>query len=87
MVQAAQHVLNNFINKMQVFKITANKTPEFDKEILSQNEQVIAEAVSQLKALSTISNIDGRSISESVAPRSSGQCSTQRPGGPDGVKS
>ena len=69
MISSAHHILNNFLNQMQLFKITAQETPGFNKDILAMYDMIINEASSQIKALSSISEISETSIKESVMPK------------------
>ncbi|MGD2117527.1 MAG: hypothetical protein PVG66_04150 [Chromatiales bacterium] len=69
MLASTHHILNNFLNQMQLFKITAQKTPDFDPRILSMYDEIIRGASSQIQALSSITHIDEKIIHESVAPK------------------
>lgn len=69
MMFSTHHILNNFLNNMQLFKITAEDTPEFDPEILSLYEVVIKDASTQIEALGNITDIDETSIHASIAPK------------------
>ena len=70
MLSSTHHILNNFLNQMQLFKLTAEGTPGFDSEILSLYDGVIKDASTQIDALGSITNIDEASIQKSVAPKS-----------------
>ena len=70
MISATHHILNNFLNQMQLFKMTAEETPDFDPEVLSLYDQIIGETSTQIGALSSITRIDEVSISTSVLPES-----------------
>ncbi|MEO9869486.1 hypothetical protein [Ekhidna sp.] len=69
MLSSAYHILNNFMNQMQIFKVTAQETPEFDQEVLSYYDKIMKEAQELLHNLSTISKIDEDSINESVGTK------------------
>jgi hypothetical protein len=73
MMSAIHHILNNFLNQMQLFKMTAEDTPGFDHEILSLYDQIIDETSTQIGALSSITRINEVSISTSVSPQSHAQ--------------
>ncbi|MCH9728987.1 MAG: hypothetical protein K0U84_04780 [Actinomycetia bacterium] len=77
MLSAAHHVLNNFLNKMQLFRITAEDTPDFNRDVLSLYDEVINTATQQIEALGSITTIDEKSIGESVAPGPSIKPNTQ----------
>jgi hypothetical protein len=69
MLASAHHVLNNFLNQIQLFKITAESTPNFDTEVLEIFDSVIDEAANQIKALGSINSVDETTIRKSVAPK------------------
>lgn len=69
MLSASYHVLRNFLNQMQLFKMTAENSPNFPKDVISLYDSVMGEAVRQLDALSAIDSIDPRTIRESVEPK------------------
>ena len=66
MLHSTHHVLNNFINQMQLFKMTAEETPGFPEDVLSLYDRCIKDARIQVEALSSITQIDEASIVESV---------------------
>ncbi len=69
MITATNHILNNFLNQMKLFKLTAQDYPGFDAEILSMYDQVIDEASAQIAALSGITSIDDMSIRAAILPQ------------------
>jgi len=69
MLRSTHHVLNNFLNNMMLFKLTAEATPEFPRDIVDLFDQVIRDASAQVQSLSTIDKIDAESILDSVAPK------------------
>ena len=70
MLTSSQHVINNLLNEIQLFKIEAEATPEFPSETLSLFNEVTEEASQQIKALSSIENVDEDSIFQSIKPTS-----------------
>ena len=78
MVASTHHVLNNFLNQMQLFKMTADDTPDFDPSILALYDQIMKDTTEQIDALSSITNIDEKSIHKSVAPQQSKQSGNNR---------
>ncbi|MGE4488298.1 MAG: hypothetical protein AB7E95_01995 [Kiritimatiellales bacterium] len=50
-VRVMNHILNNFLQKMLLFKLTADETEGFDPEVLRQYDTIIDEATAQIKAL------------------------------------
>ena len=77
MMYSNHHILNNFLNQVQLFKMTAEETPGFDPEVLSLYDQTIKDASSQIEALGSIISIDEESIHASIAPQSVIQAETQ----------
>jgi len=69
MLSSAHHILNNFLNQMLLFKITAENTPGFDQHILSLFDTVMDEADQQIKKLGDITEIDAETIKDSVKPQ------------------
>ena len=69
MISSTHHILNNFLNQMQIFKITAQNTPGFDQQILDFYDTIIDEATNQLEALSSLKEINEAAIRKSVAPK------------------
>jgi len=69
MLSSTHHVLNNFLHQMQIFKLTAESTSDFDPDILQLYDQIIRDASEQLDALGSITTIDASSIHNSVAPK------------------
>ncbi len=69
MMSSTHHILNNFLNQVQIFKMTAEETPGFDPEVLVLYDQIIESASAQIDALGNISNINEASIRKSVAPQ------------------
>jgi len=69
MMSSTQHILNNFLNQMQLFKLTAEDTPNFDSEVLGLYDEIIDEAKMQITALGNVNHINENSIHEAVAPK------------------
>ncbi|AUP77857.1 hypothetical protein [Flavivirga eckloniae] len=69
MLSSANHVVNNFLNQMQVFKITAENTPNFDQDVLKLYNKIIKNAAEQIDSLGKIVDIDEKTIFKSVEPK------------------
>lgn len=69
MMASTHHILNNFLNQMQLFKMTADRTPGFSPEILSLYEQIISEASRQIEDLGNITSISESEIENSIIPK------------------
>lgn len=67
MMASTHHILNNFLNQMQLFKMTADRTPGFSPEVLALYEQIIDEASTQIEALGNITSISEASIENSIS--------------------
>lgn len=69
MMSSSHHIINNFLNQIQLLKLTAEDLPEFDPEVLQLYEQTVNDTKKQLSDLSSIQNIDAKTIIESVSPK------------------
>lgn len=54
MLGATHHILNNFLQKMLLFRDEAENSEDFDKDVLRQYDQMIAETVAQIRNLDDI---------------------------------
>lgn len=70
MLSSTRHILNNFLNQMLLFKLTADKSPDFDPNVLKLYDQIIENAMEEIKALGEISEINESAIEASVTPKS-----------------
>jgi len=68
MIYASHHILNNLLNQMQLFKMEAMKSNDFDKEIIRLYDNAIDEATSLIDELSQVENITGDNIWASIDP-------------------
>ena len=68
MVFSTHHILNNFLNQMQLFKMTAEDTSEFPQDVVNLFDTTIEEASSQIDALANISKVDEEAIHDTVKP-------------------
>ena len=69
MVRSTHHVLNNFLNQLQWFKMAAEETPGFDRKVLDLYDRTILDAARQVQAMGNITHINSVTIEEAVAPR------------------
>ena len=70
MLASTHHILNNCLNQIQLFQMTAEETPGFDAEVLSLFSETVEDAARQVDALGSITRIDEAAIHASVAPKS-----------------
>ena len=68
MVRAAQHVLNNLLNQLQLFKLVADRSRDFDREILGLFDDVAKESSDLMGRLSSVTEVRSENIAKSVAP-------------------
>ena len=69
MIVSTEHILNNFLNQMLIFKLTAQETPGFNQEVLLMYDKIINNATTQIDALRSITTVDDISIHEAIAPK------------------
>lgn len=67
-LKAMNHILNNFLQKMLLFKLTAEETKGFNPEILKQYDTIIREATAQIDALECITDPDEKIILQTIEP-------------------
>jgi hypothetical protein len=63
-LRSSHHTLNNFLNRMTLFKMTAERTPDFDPKILELYEKTIHDASVQLARLDDV--VDGVVTHDSI---------------------
>lgn len=69
MTSASQHILNNLLNQMQIIRIEALSSNDFDKELIKLYDVAIDEAQSLIQRLSRVEKITGDNIWASVDPQ------------------
>jgi len=65
-LKAMNHILNNFLQKMLLFKLTAEETKGFDPEVLKRYDTIIDEAKAQIDALECIAKPDEKTILDTI---------------------
>lgn len=65
---AVQHILNNFLNNMLLFKMAAEDSKDFDQDTLKLYDEVIQEAENQIKILSSTQELSAKQIHQSIYP-------------------
>jgi hypothetical protein len=66
MLDSSNHVLNSFLHKMQLFKMTAENYIGFPQEVLKIYDNIFETAIVQMEALSKVKQLDEKSITQSV---------------------
>lgn len=68
-VDASHHILNNFLQKMMLFRMAAEKSLDFDKSKLALYDQIIIDTAKQIKKLDAITHISEETIKDTVYPK------------------
>ena len=69
-MHATHHILNNLLNQLQLVRIEAESSHDFDKQILKSFDNSLRQAEELVKKLSNIDHITEESILSSVKPTS-----------------
>ena len=65
-LSASHHILNNLLNQMQLFRMEAESSKDFDREILREFDQASTDAGQLLAQLSDVSEVCPQRIRSSV---------------------
>lgn len=65
-LKAMNHILNNFLQKMLLFKLAAEETKGFNPEVLKRYDTIIDEATTQIDALECITKPDEENILKTI---------------------
>ena len=68
MTFATHHILNNLLNQMQLFRLEAKDSKDFNQDIIKQYDNAIKEASDLLKKLSDVEHITDSNILASIDP-------------------
>lgn len=77
MIYAAHHILNNLLNQMQLVKIEALRSQDFNQDIIEKYDSAIDEAKDLIDRLSRVENITEGNIWASVDPNNTGNLATK----------
>jgi len=69
MTHAAQHVLNNLLNQLQLFKLAADRSSDFDRNTLKLFDGMTREASELITRLSSVTELNRQNIWDSVGPK------------------
>jgi len=68
MLRSSNHILNNFLNQMQIMKIEAEQCQGFNEDILAVYDIIAGEASELIRDLEKIPSITKEDILATVAP-------------------
>ena len=68
MLYATHHILNNLLNQIQLIRLEAHRSKDFDKSMIKYYDNAILEASDLLDKLSNVEEITGENIWASVDP-------------------
>ena len=69
MLRSSNHILNNFLNQMQIMKIEAGQCQDFNKDILGTYDIIASEASELIRDLEKIPSITKEDILATVGSR------------------
>lgn len=69
MVYASHHILNNLLNQMQLIRLEAMKSGDFNQEVIADFDRCSNEAIELIKKLSSVHEITDKNIWASVDPK------------------
>jgi len=69
MLRSSNHILNNFLNQMQIMKIEAEQCQDFNKDILGAYDIIASEANELIRNLEEIPSLTKEDILGTVASR------------------
>jgi len=73
MVEAVYHIMNDFLQKMLAFKMTAEETRGFNPKALKLYDQIIQETDDKIQALGSLEKPDEELIEETISPATGDQ--------------
>ena len=69
MLGGTQHILNNFLHSMILFRSEAEDSKDFDKDILKLYDRVINDVTGKINNLENIENPNKQTIEERFKPK------------------
>ena len=66
MIYASHHIINNLLNQMELFKLEAKKSKDFNPEVMQYFDLSIDESKDLLRKLSRIENVTDFDILDSI---------------------
>lgn len=68
MLKANNHILNNFLQNMYLFKLEADQSRDFDKSVLQQYNEIITDTKLAIRSLEGLENPSKTSIEKKYKP-------------------
>jgi len=68
MMHATQHILNNLLNQMQLFRMEAERSKDFNRDCIKEYDEAFSEALNLVEKMSKVENITAENIDASVYP-------------------
>ena len=69
MIYASHHILNNLLSQMQLFKLEALKSKDFDRDVIDLYDNAIKEASNLIDTLSKVKDVSTEDVRVSPDPR------------------
>lgn len=69
MINASLHILVNLLNQMQLFKVEAQKSKDFDRDVIKYYDNAIEEASNLIDTLSGLHDITEKTIGTTLSPK------------------
>jgi len=67
-MRAVNHILNNFLNNMQYFKLTAEESSALEPSVIDEYDTVIHETAAKIRDLSAIESLDETALAAHMGP-------------------
>jgi len=68
-VAASNHILNNYLQQMLLFKLESMKCEDFSSEMLELFDQTMNEATTELRKLNSLTEVNEGAIRKAVYPQ------------------
>ena len=69
MLSATHHILNNLLNNMLLFRMEAEDSKDFNKDLLKDFDRIIEKATQQIHNLEGIDEPDKKAIENRYKPK------------------
>ena len=69
-IHGAQHITNNLLNELKIVEFEIKNHPDFDKEVSSMFNDMLVNANTLIKDLSSVEKIEEEAIRKSIYPKS-----------------